>query len=438
MGNPGLVQMSPAFFATQQSMPSPSQAVAARPVTPPGLLQQTARNDAPAETWPAPPDPGVDEAFEATVYSSQMRYASLATRFREVAARLAENHGAREIAAQEAQMTFDFFAESKTEIRIGFQQRSAALAEGLDAPRQATYLEISREVAARFEFSGSISGAALQGFAGASESLSGEETLFDKLMALANQLLEMGNAFFDEVMRLFEGFPGGSQTGSYDDFLRETLNRFLQGLPGMDNTAPGMNGSAVAEFQLEFRFEISVSAQFTFQELQGEVQQADPIILDINGNGFDLTNYRDGARFDILGNGRAVPSAFVTGGDAFLAIDRNGDGIINSGRELFGDQNGAADGFEELRKLDGNGDGVIDRHDADFDKLLLWRDNGNGRTEPGELVSLRDAGIASISLNYRNVNHGAAGGNRIAQLATFRWSDGRTGDAGDAILNYIA
>jgi len=438
MGNPGLMQLSPAFFATQKTTPSPSQAVAARPVAPPGLLHRAARSDAPAETWPAQPDPGVDEAFAATVYSSQMRYASLAARFQEVAARFAENHGGQEIAAQEAQMTFDFFAESRTEVRIGFQQRSAALAEGLNATRRATYLEISREVAARFEFSGSISGAALQGFAGAAESLSGEGMLFDKLMALANQLLEMGNAFFDEVMRLFEGFSGGPQTGSYDDFLRETLNRFLQGLPGMNNAAPGMNGVAVAGFQLEFRFEISVSAQFTFQELQGEVQQADPIILDLNGNGFDLTNYRDGARFDILGNGRAVPTAFVTGGDAFLAIDRNGDGIINSGRELFGDQNGAANGFEELRKLDSNGDGVIDRHDADFDKLLLWRDNGNGITESGELISLRDAGIAAISLNYRNVNHGAAGGNRIAQLATFQWSDGRTGATGDAILNYIA
>ncbi len=436
MGNPGLMQLSPAFFATQKT--TPPHGDAARPVAPPGLLRRPPENNAPAETWPAHTDPGVDEAFETMVYSSQMRYASLAARLQEVAARFAEHNGGQEIAAQETQMTFDFFAESKTEIRIGFQQRSAAVAEGLNGTRRATYMEISREVAARFQFSGSISGAALQGFAGAAESLSGEETLFDKLMALANQLLEMGNAFFDDVMRLFEEFSGAPQTGAYDDFLRETLNRFLQGLPGMNNAAPRMAAVSGMGIQLTFRFEISVSAQFTFQELQGEVQQADPIILDLNGNGFDLTHYRDGARFDILGNGRAAPTAFVTGGDAFLAIDRNADGIINSGRELFGDQNGAANGFEELRKLDSNGDGVIDRHDADFDKLLLWRDNGNGITDPGELISLRNAGIAAIRLDYRNVNHGAAGGNRIAQLATFQWTDGRTGAAGDAILNYLA
>jgi len=438
MGNPGLMQLSPTFFATQKPMPSPSHAGMVRPIGPPGLLHRQPRNEDPAETWPAQTDPDVDEAFEAMVYFSQMRYASLAARFQEVAERFSGNSGDQEIAAQETQMTFDFFAESKTEIRIGFQQRSAAIAEGLNGTRRATYLEISREVARRFQFSGSISGAALQGFAGAAESLSDEGTLFDRLMDLSNQLLEMGNAFFDEVMRLFEGFSGGPQPGSYDDFLRETLNRFLQGLAGMNNAPPGLTGVSIAGFQLEFRFEISISAQFTFQELQGEVQQADPIILDLNSNGFDLTNYRDGARFDILGNGRAVPTAFVAGGDAFLAIDRNGDGIINSGRELFGDQNGAANGFEELRKLDSNADGVIDRHDAAFDKLLLWRDNGNGITEPGELISLRDAGIAAISLNYRNVNHGAAGGNRIAQLAAFQWSDGCTGAAGDAILNYLA
>jgi hypothetical protein len=103
---------------------------------------------------------------------------------------------------------------------------------------------------------------------------------------------------------------------------------------------------------------------------------------------------------------------------------------------LFGDQNGAANGFEELRKLDSNGDGVINRTDRDYAQLLLWRDNGDGKSDPGELISLAEAGIEEISLQYRDVNLAAAGGNRLAQLATFRWSDGRLGNTADAILNY--
>lgn len=439
MGNPGLLPLSPSLSAARkpefplwrprasQTLPLMEKQEAAVAAIPASAKHTSPKNDA-----------GIDDAFNATVYSAQTQAVNLAMRFQELAGRFSENTGLQELTAQGAQMTFDFFAESKTEIRIGFQERSAAVSEGLSASQKTSYLEISREVAARFEFSGSISGAALQGFTNSAEAMAGEESLFDKFMAIANQLLEMGNAFFDEVMQLFGGFSWETQQDEQNDFLKAILNRFLEGISGMGNLLPGQSGSAGMTMQLEFKFEITISAKLTIQEQQGQVQQSDPIILDLNGNGFDLTSYRDGARFDILGNGRVAPTAFVHGGDAFLAIDRNGDGVINSGKELFGDQNGAANGFEELRKLDSNGDGVIDRHDKDYDKLLLWRDNGNGISERGELITLGEAGIAAINLNYRNVNQGAAGGNRIAQLATFQWNDGRIGAAGDAILNYLA
>jgi len=169
---------------------------------------------------------------------------------------------------------------------------------------------------------------------------------------------------------------------------------------------------------------------------QGEVQQGDPLILDLDGDGIELTSYTDGARFDLLGNGQPVRTAFVTGGDAFLALDRDSDGRIAGGGELFGEQRGAANGFEELRKLDSNADGVIDDLDRNFDRLLLWRDDGNGISEDGELITLAQAGIASISLGYQNVDQAALGGNRIAQIAAFHFTDGCLGRAADALLNY--
>ena len=79
---------------------------------------------------------------------------------------------------------------------------------------------------------------------------------------------------------------------------------------------------------------------------------------------------------------------------------------------------------------------MIDAKDAAYDTLLLFKDDGDGKTEDGELVTLREAGIAEISIQYANVNEAAAGGNRMAQLASYRRTNGNIGRAGDAILNY--
>ncbi|HQO35514.1 MAG TPA: hypothetical protein PLG59_12675, partial [bacterium] len=111
----------------------------------------------------------------------------------------------------------------------------------------------------------------------------------------------------------------------------------------------------------------------------------------------------------------------------------------DNGRELFGDQNGAQNGLEELARYDTNGDNRIDEYDAIYDSLALFSDsNANGVSEAGELRSLREAGIASINLAYRNVDHTLSSGNRVAQLASFTTFDGRKGTVADALLNYIA
>ncbi|MCC6155904.1 MAG: hypothetical protein IT367_19210, partial [Candidatus Hydrogenedentes bacterium] len=87
---------------------------------------------------------------------------------------------------------------------------------------------------------------------------------------------------------------------------------------------------------------------------------------------------------------------------------------------------------------DSNGDSVIDSNDKDFSKLLVFRDNGNGKTEHGELQTLAEAGINEIDLRYANVNERASGGNKIAQRAVFTYTDGRRGHAADALLNFTA
>jgi hypothetical protein len=139
-----------------------------------------------------------------------------------------------------------------------------------------------------------------------------------------------------------------------------------------------------------------------------------PILIDTTGNGFVLTSIDNGVVFDIGGRGqRQVSWTDANSGNAFLALDRNQNGVIDSGKELFGDntaqpQSDDPNGFLALAEFDkvangGNGDGIINSSDSVWSRLLLWIDsNHNGVSEPNELSSVADSGISSISLAYKD------------------------------------
>jgi hypothetical protein len=146
-----------------------------------------------------------------------------------------------------------------------------------------------------------------------------------------------------------------------------------------------------------------------FIQANCECNFATPIVLDVSDNGYDLTDFRGGVQFDLKGNGKRRQMSWTSAGsdDAFLALDRNGNGLIDNGVELFGNHTpqratGPRNGFEALRELDGNGDGAIDGGDTVYPALLLWTDrNHNGESESTELTSLTESGIVSIALDYR-------------------------------------
>ena len=108
--------------------------------------------------------------------------------------------------------------------------------------------------------------------------------------------------------------------------------------------------------------------------------------------------------FDHEGRGRAVRTGWVGSESGFLVFDRNHDGVINSGRELFGNHTLGENPYEEtgiaaLSREDTNKDGRIDPGDANWPELKIWRDkNHNGRIDPGELISLAQAGVTAIEL----------------------------------------
>ena len=387
------------------------------------------------------------EAFEGAVYRSLETRQSLSLQLSSTQLSLGQGgqDGSSTASLESTQLKFSFFQESRVEELALFQQRTEAAGEGLDSARQSSLYAASKEIAARFEFSVTISGAALNGFAKTAEGAKESFPLLDKLLEATGKLLGKADEAINQFFSQLDGMDGTFNAENLDELFNEFIAGFLDSLAGELGTALGLGGPAgqngaagnttqASSVQLEFKFEFSASVTTT----ETTVQQGDPIVFDLDGDGIELSNYQNGARFDLMGTGRAQQTAFVNGGDAFLALDRNKDGAINSGLELFGEQHGAKNGFEELRKFDLNGDGTINRNDAIFNELKLFKDNGNGQTEAGELIGLAEAGIDEILLNYQDVNQRAAGGNRITQIASYLKNDGSRGTVADALLNYIA
>lgn len=144
-------------------------------------------------------------------------------------------------------------------------------------------------------------------------------------------------------------------------------------------------------------------------EIRG-TQGCSPIIVDFAGDGFDLTGFDAPVNFDIDADGHLETTGWTRGGqrmdDGFLALDRNDNGEIDDGSELFGDStpmNGARapHGFEALYVLDqgGNANGWIDSGDPVFRNLVLWFDlDHNGESEPRELRPLAALGVLAIEV----------------------------------------
>jgi len=141
-----------------------------------------------------------------------------------------------------------------------------------------------------------------------------------------------------------------------------------------------------------------------------------PILIDIQGDGFELTDAKHGVWFRVI-NGKSIPIAWTTpdSDDAWLVLDRNGNGSIDGGEEMFGNATPQPspppgvwkNGFVALAEYDklengGNGDGVINPADAIFASLLLWQDtNHNGISEPAELHTLSEFGLTTLELTYK-------------------------------------
>ena len=164
-----------------------------------------------------------------------------------------------------------------------------------------------------------------------------------------------------------------------------------------------------------------------------------PILVDVNGDGFVLTNAEQGVNFDD-GNGTILRTAWTvaSGDDAWLVLDRDGTGTIDNGTELFGNAapqppvapGQLKNGFRALQQFDvpengGNSDELLDQQDRIFGALRLWQDsNHNGISESSELHSLPALGLRSISLSYKESKRRDRNGNTFRYRAKVVDNDG--------------
>ena len=159
-----------------------------------------------------------------------------------------------------------------------------------------------------------------------------------------------------------------------------------------------------------------------------------PLILDLDGDGVEADAL---THFDHAGDGWAELSRWASADDGVLVWDRNSDGVINDGGELFGNNtalksgNKAANGFAALADLDSNSDGKVDSSDAEWSNLrvMRWTDaNNDGVMQESEsrLVTLDSLGVKSLGTGYTNSDHVDKSGNEHRQVGSYTKTDGTT------------
>ena len=222
--------------------------------------------------------------------------------------------------------------------------------------------------------------------------------------------------------------------------------------PGSSPYAYSYNHSQIAyanyivqQFERRLASGEFMKSYIDMQKAQAEQnRRIDPLVFDLGGDGITTVSLEESnAFFDLDNNGFAEKTSWVSAKEGLLAYDKNGDGIINGGNELFGDRTLMKDGktlvssgFAALAEYDDNKDGKIDSNDVIYALLRIWQDaDGDGIASAGELRRLVDLGIVSIGLSYSNTGVTDSANNIQVRTGTFTLADGSSRAVGEYLLN---
>lgn len=189
---------------------------------------------------------------------------------------------------------------------------------------------------------------------------------------------------------------GASLAGSMGFNVWERVSTRTTTFSESEATTFQTTGSVLTEDgrSIDFGIELSMSRSFTavYEEYeQVQYMVTDPLIINIDS---DITSVSDMKFFfDLDADGTEEEISFAGAGSGFLALDINGDGVINDGSELFGTKSG--DGFADLAKYDKDHNGWIDENDKIFDMLKVWTKDEDGKDQ---LIDLKAAGVGAIYL----------------------------------------
>ena len=267
------------------------------------------------------------------------------------------------------------------------------------------------------------------------------DTLESILNGVNSELSKFDNNKFTSMINFYKELDnaGVKDASKYIDLLnsmkkelQETAKEFASNYEKIYNEKNKDNGTSVDANYSSNTNQIIQNIQ------QEEKKKVDPLSLDMNGDGFKVTSIEDGVYFDLDNNGLAEKINWISGGDAFLALDKDKDGIIENGNELFSEhtilKNGKAakNGFEALAEYDDNKDGKINEQDSIYKELLIWIDkNQDGYSDVDELVNIESAGVSEILLNYKYANQQLTDGVILGNTAEFVFSDGQKGQTGE-------
>ena len=232
----------------------------------------------------------------------------------------------------------------------------------------------------------------------------------------------------------YEGMPGSPSAKENGKFRHSYTDAQI-----------GYANYVLKEFERMFSSGEYKDIEVIFQKAQAEQnRRIDPLVFDLDGDGITTVSLEESnAFFDLDNNGFAEKTSWVGAREGLLAYDKNGDGIINGGNELFGDRtlmkDGktlASSGFMALAEYDNNKDGKIDSNDIIYALLRIWQDSdGDGIASAGELKQLVDLGIVSIGLSYNNTGVTDGANNIQVRTGTFTLADGSTRMTGEYLLN---